>query len=319
MESRKNISGVSDNLSGSINEQVGSDSMKIEKSIFRGKRIAISVSESEELELLGFSENHIKDASIEIARYLFVNGATLLYGGDLRRGGYTDLFSELSYQYKYLFDKEFRFVNYIPFPDGQKLSDDDKANLLKKQVEAKVLEPPRKFNIPNPDNCDSGNNIEYKFLHAECLTDMRIKMATESDARIVLGGKQKGFSGYFPGIVEETYHSMIAGKPVYFLGGFGGATKSIIDIISGRKPPQLTNDFQFDTKFLNDFRTYAAGKTKVKLDYDFIFDFFREHSLESVSIQNGLTIEENQILFESTNIHELIFLIIKGLQNLLPK
>ena len=43
---------------------------------------------------------------------------------------------------------------------------------------------------------------------SECYADMRVKMANESDARIVLGGKQKNFAGYFPGIVEETFHSL---------------------------------------------------------------------------------------------------------------
>lgn len=318
MESKRNISGISDNLSESIIRLSGSDRMKIEKSIFHGKRIAISVSENEDLEFLGLSENHIKDTSIEIARYLFVNGATLLYGGDLRLGGYTELFLELSNQYKYLFDKEFRFVNYIPFPNARKLSTADIVKFRKKQVEAKILDTPEQFNNPDPQkNYDPIHNVEDKFLYAECLSDMRKKMTVESDARIVLGGRYKDFIGYFPGIVEEVYHSLNQGKATYLLGGFGGATKSIIEIISGQKSPRLTNDYQFDTQFLRDFKNYASGRSEVILNYDFVFDFFKRHSVDSISNLNGLTNEENLILFESTNIHELIFLIIRGLQNIL--
>jgi hypothetical protein len=317
MEAEKNISGISENLSDSIADQKIAEKAGVNKGSLNKRRIAISVSESEELEQLGLSEQHLKDISIEIARYLIVNGASMLYGGDLRRDGFTELFAELSYQYKYLSDKESRFINYFPFPNSNSISDYVKANLLKQQVEAKIIQAPKHLgNIDLEKKYAPFENVEDRFVFAECFADMRIKMANDCNARIVLGGRQKGFLGYFPGIVEETFHSLCAGKPLYLIGGFGGATKSIIEIISGRKAEQLTNEFQFDTEFLQDFRKYVEGKSIVKIDYDFIVDYFRTHSIESISKQNGLTVEENQILFESTNIHELVFLIIKGLQNI---
>ena len=317
MEAEKNISGISENLSESIAEEKTIAKKRILKGKLHGKRIAISVSESEELEQLGLSDHHIKDISIEIARYLIVNGATMLYGGDLRNGGFTELFSELSYQYKYLSDKEKRFVNYFPFPNSKAVSEKDLANIFKKQVEAKFIDIPKHLGAIDTDKkYEPLKSVEDRYILSECYADMRIIMANESDARIVLGGKQKNYAGYFPGIVEETFHSLNAGKAVYLLGGFGGATKSVIDTILGGNPVQLTNNFQYDTEFLTKFREFVATKSKIKLDYDFITDFFKQHSLESISKKNGLTLEENQILFESTNIHELVFLIIKGLQKI---
>ena len=318
METEKNISGISENLSESIAEEKVIAKKQIQKGKLHGRRIAISVSESEELEQLGLSDHHLNDISIEIARYLIVNGATMIYGGDLRKDGFTELFSELSYQYKYLSDKEKRFVNYFPFPNSKAVSDDDLANIFKKQVEAKFIDIPKHLGaIDTEKKYEPFKSIEDRYILSECYADMRVIMANEIDARIVLGGKQKNYAGYFPGIVEETFHSLNSGKAVYLLGGFGGATKSIIEIISGSKPHQLTNEFQFDSDFLKDFRKFASDKSEVKLDYDFISDFFKQHSIESISKQNGLTPEENQILFESTNIHELVFIIIKGLQNIL--
>lgn len=315
MKTEKNISGISENLSESIAEEKLIAKLQIQKGKLHGKRIAISVSESEELEQLGLSEHHIKDISIEIARYLIVNGATMLYGGDLRNGGFTELFSELSYQYKYLSDKGKRFVNYFPFPNSKAFSENDLANIFSKQVEVKFLEIPKRVGTIDTEKIyEPFKSIEDRFILSECYADMRERMANESDVRIVLGGRLKNYAGYFPGIVEETYHSLNAGKAVFLLGGFGGATKSIIEIISGGNPYQLTNDFQFDSEFLKEFKMFVLEKLEVKLDYDFIFDFFKQHTIESISKQNGLTTEENQILFESTNIHELVFLIIKGLQ-----
>lgn len=316
MEKEKGILGISENLADSITDQKVIEEKQTGKTILIGKRIAISVSESEELEYLGLSDHHLKDISIEIARYLIVNGATMIYGGDLREKGFTELFQELSYQYKYLDDKKNRFVNYFAFPTARKLTDNDKATFLQKQVDLKIIEAPKHLGNLDPQKLyDPSKNIEDKFLFAECFSGMRVKMAHESDARIVLGGRQKGFTGYFPGIIEETFYSLQAGKPIYILGGFGGASKTIIDVLMGKNPEQLTNDFQYNTEFLKEFKTFASAKTKINLDYHFLVDFFKKYPIEYISKKNGLTIEENLILFESTNIHELVFLLIKGLKN----
>jgi hypothetical protein len=141
-------------------------------------------------------------------------------------------------------------------------------------------------------------------------------MAKESDARVLVGGKQKGYLGYVPGIVEEAYYTLSAGKPIYLAGGFGGATKSLIDVILGHVPKELTNNYQFDNEFLLEFQEYCKGKSRIDLDYEVLIKFFQQFNIDSIARQNGLTVEENRILFESQNIHELVFLIVKGLKNI---
>lgn len=317
MEKETNISGISENLAESIVEQNAIEEDKINNSFLHNKRIAISVSISEELEYLGLSSQHLDDISIEIARYLIVNGATLLYGGDLRQGGFTELFSELSYQYKYLSDKERRFVNYFPFPNSEKLSKDDIANFIKQQVDPRILEIPKHLgNIDKVKKYDPFSSVDDRYVFSECFADMRIKMANDSNARILLGGKQKNYLGYIPGIIEEAYQTFVANKPIYLLGGFGGATKSLIKVLKGESPNELTNEFQFDTDFLKDFKNHSNGISSINFDFDYLMEFFQQYNVESISKQNGLSIEENEILFESTNIHEIVFLIIKGLQNI---
>lgn len=318
MKKKKSISGVSENLSKSIIEKEKKVSEFNKNALLFGRKIAISVSSSEDLEILGLSENHLKDISIEIARYLIVNGATLLYGGDLRRDGYTEIFSELSYQYKFLNDKKPRFINYFPFPNARKLSSNDKAELIKKQVEPLILKPPDHLGNPDPTrDYNPRNIIEDRYLFAECYTHMRHQMVKDSDARIVLGGIHKNFTGYYPGILEETLYSLQANQPLFLIGGFGGVAKSIIELISGKEVFQISNEFQYDTDFLKQFRDYASPRSKVEMDYKIIVEFFNNCSIDKVSKQNGLTIEENRILFESSNIHELVFLIIKGLKTIL--
>lgn len=317
MDKEKNISGISENLAESISEQKANENLKAEKNILQGKRVAISVSDSEELEHLGLSQQHLKDISIEIARYLMVNGATMLYGGDLRNGGYTKLFAELSYQYKFLSDRKSRFVNYFPFPNFLKVSLDDRADFVKQQVEAKILDTPKhlgKIDLEKKYNAFS--SVEDRHIYSECFSDMRIIMAKESDARILLGGKQKNYLGYIPGIIEEAYQSIRAGKPIYLIGGFGGAANSLTRVMSGERPEQFTNEFQYDSDFLQEFRKYCEGKSIINIDYDFLFEFFKSYGMEELSKRNGLTVDENKILFISNNIHEIVFLIIKGLKTI---
>jgi hypothetical protein len=287
------------------------------ESFLQGKRIAISFSESEELEQLGISDQRLKDISIEIARYLIVNGATLLYGGDLRNGGFTKLCSELSFQYKYLSDEQSLFINYFSFPNSKIVSHNEGAIFEKQEMEAIILNPPKHLGkIDTERKYDPFKNLDERFVFSECFADMRIIIANESDARILIGGKQINFLGYIPGIIEEAYQSLKANKPIFLLGGFGGATKSLIRVITGDVPRELTDEFQFDTEFLNEFRFFSQGKSVINLDYVYLVDFFQHHNIESISKQNGLSIEENKILFESTNINELVFLIIKGMLNI---
>jgi len=317
METEKNISGISENLAESIVEQKELEIQSRKKGILDGIRIAVSVSENEELEQLGLSKQHLKDIMIEIARYLMANGGTLLYGGHLKNEGYTRLFAELSYQYKFLNDTAFRFVNYFPFPNSKSLTLEIRADFVKQQVEPVIIEIPKHLGeIDINRHYDAENVIEDKFIYSECFSDMRNIMAQNSYARIVVGGKQSKFLGYMPGIVEEAYYSLKANKPVYIIGGFGGAAKSLSKVICGEFPKELTNEFQYNDEFLQNFKKEFQDRASVPIDYLELVNFFEQFNLEVFSELNGLSVDENIILFESQNIHEIVFLIMKGLKTL---
>lgn len=317
METEKNISGISENLAESILEQKELEIQSREKGILDGIRIAVSVSENEELEQLGLSKQHLKDIMIEIARYLMANGGTLHYGGHLKNEGYTRLFAELSYQYKFLNDTAFRFVNYFAFPNSISLTLEIKADFVEQQVEPVIIEIPEHLGeIEKQREYDPFNKIEDKFIFSECISDMRNIMAQNSHARIVVGGKQSKFLGYMPGIVEEAYYSLKANKPVFIIGGFGGAAKSLSKVICGELPNELTNEFQYNDEFLQNFKKEFQDRASVPIDYLELVNFFEQFNLEVFSELNGLSIDENLVLFESQNIHEIVFLIMKGLKTL---
>jgi hypothetical protein len=315
METPDYVSGFNKGSADSVIKLKQSETNQ-DKKMLR-KNVAISVSESEELEQLGLSLHHLQDISIEIARYLIVNGAKLLYGGDLRNGGFTELFSELSYQYKYLFDKESRFINYFPFPTASNLTVQDKAVFMLKQVELRLLDAPMTLKkLSSPTDMSPSDKGKDKLFFAECLTHMRKQMSTDCHARIVLGGKQDGYMGYYPGIVEESYYTIMDDKAIYLLGGFGGATKAIIETISGRSPEKNNINFQIDLELLKQNTINGENNLLGYSDPNFLSNFFRNYSIAKIAENNGLTIDENFVLFESTNIHELIYLIIKGLSHI---
>jgi len=79
---------------------------------------------------------------------------------------------------------------------------------------------------------------------ARCLTAMREELVTQTQARIMMGGKMLDYKGKYPGLVEEALLTLAAGKPLFLLGGYGGATRVIIEALQGRQPEQLTQDYQ---------------------------------------------------------------------------
>ena len=81
--------------------------------------IGISISETDpgELQALGLSSLHLQNAMLEIARQCLAQGATLVYGGDLRPNGFTENLLELVRDHNDALKKEFKPVlNYLAWP-----------------------------------------------------------------------------------------------------------------------------------------------------------------------------------------------------------
>jgi len=62
--------------------------------------VGVSISESSDLQALGLSDGHLRDAMAEIALQLLASGISLAYGGDLRLHGFTEFLSELVDRYR---------------------------------------------------------------------------------------------------------------------------------------------------------------------------------------------------------------------------
>jgi hypothetical protein len=280
----------------------------------KNKNIAVSISESEDLKKLGFSDTHIKDAMTEFARHLLVQGATLVYGGDLRPDGFTEILAELMHEYWAEEKEAFPFKNFVAYPIHLKIGKGDKNEYKSKKVSLIEVEPDESLNIKNQEYVNP-DTPENSYIWAKCLTKMRHQMNNEIDARIVIGGKNFSYKGKYPGIVEETQMAIVSKKPVYLIGAFGGATSNMIqaiiekkDVIDSNKPFYLNTDYEKFKAHYND------TSTNDKIDFIELNQFFK--SLDISDLNNGLDKDENERLFHTPHIPEIIYLVLKGLRNL---
>ena len=185
--------------------------------------------------LLGLAEEHLRDAMSEVARHLLAMGARLVYGGDLRARGFSELLFELVARYRRdadVGDMRAAVVSYLPWPVH--------CGMSTEEIQAVVHDLKGLAEIHCLDR--QGQEIalnavpQVRHLHAptgedwsDSLTALRRVMTAACDARIVLGGSTAGFKGHMPGIGEEALCSLSAQQPIFVLGGFGGCARDIAE------------------------------------------------------------------------------------------
>jgi len=312
MAKKTNIAGISKKISDKVDRDVLEKApTSKEQPVFANLKIGISISENPDLRKLGYSPMHLQDAMVEISKYLIIHNATLIYGGDLRSGGYTYLFAELAKQYglKENYDTN-RFVNYFAWPIHKKLTRADELDFKQQKVGIVKLPPPNgvdESKLPEP------SSKEMKLIMAKSFSLMRKEINANCDARILLGGKTKDFQGIYPGIPEEAYLAMLNNKPIYLLGAYGGAAREIINLIKGQSSESLNKKEQLkDQNYTGLLQAFNKSQKKA-IDLDEFYSFFTNYTLKRFAKNNGLSEEENLKLFHTDNLTEIIFYILKGL------
>lgn len=229
------------------------------------KNIAISISNSEDTSIYGVGQEMLDDLSIEISKHILKAGGKMIYGGDLRKSGFTELFANLSFQYG-IYEKTdssvIYFKNYLAWP--YHLNIDDNTILEYEHNRVELVK------------------VEQGLNDSDSLTKMRVEMEKNAHARILIGGKMNDYAGSMPGVIEEFKIALDSGHPIFVVGGLGGAARYIADVIS--------------------------NKCEVK-DCDYWM-----FGLGYECLGNGLSEEENNKLFTTQNIIEIVSLILKGLK-----
>lgn len=278
----------------------------------KGHMIGLSISNSTDLSAGGMDLVHLEDVMVESARHLLAQGASLAYGGDLRPGGFTTILCDLVRTHNRAGSKE-RIHNFLAWPIHLGLD---------QTIWREYLDEIQPYQLPPPPDLDLDANVYIgsddahgRYVWARSLTAMRLEMSKQVSARILVGGQVGGFKGKYPGLLEEVLVEMRAGKPLYLIGGFGGCARSIIEALKGNSPDAFTEGFQSrDPLFAALVHRYhtdaAAGKTS-PIDYAGELQFLQSQGV--AGLDNGLTDDENEVLFTSKNLPEIVHLLLKGL------
>lgn len=277
-----------------------------------GLTTAISISESSDLRELGLDDLHQRHAFIEIARHVLAAGGSLAYGGDLRVGGYTASLFDLARTYD-LPDKPpaDRIIDYLAWPQYLQISVPQQAE-LRDVARLVPVPPPPDIRPDDPDLASRPGSLPARVKHSRCLTAMREAMAANSNARVILGGKVTGYTGAYPGLVEEAALAAKAGSALYVLGGFGGCAGVVASAVKGLRPPELTAEYQVaaDPGYAELVEDGAA--LGLKVDYDDVVQSLRQAG--EAGLRNGLSAEDNATLFETADVDEMVSLVLSGLR-----
>ena len=256
------------------------------------RNIAVSISESPDMAMLGFSEDHLREAMADFAIQLLASGATLAYGGDLRMHGFTELLFDLVLRYRRSNDATPRVVNYLAWPVHAAMTTDRIESLVGELVGYAdlVLVTPEGDSMPaTAHRAVSKERVDDDQWDIG-LTAMRQLMQKETDARIVMGGRVEGYKGTMPGIAEEALLSLQGRQPLYVVGGFGGCARDIAETLG------------LSERWSGSQRLWSRRRE---------FESYTGHSLK-----NGLVPAENRLLAETPHIEQAIMLTMTGLRRL---
>lgn len=254
--------------------------------------VAISISESDDMSALGLTVGHLSDAMAELARHLLALGAGLIYGGDLRQSGFSELLFELVARYRrdVFDDGGVGVTNFLAWPSHIQLSADAitrVADDLHGSAELKCLDIDG-FELSAYDRTKLKTRQPTQSEWTTGLTAMRRTMAKSATARIVLGGQVGGFKGAIPGVAEEALISLERAQPLFILGGFGGCSRDLAESLQLSRPASRSQA-----------RAWAGRQA------------FEQFSFRD--LHNGLTLEENTILASTPHVDQAVALVIRGL------
>ena len=301
------------------------------------KTVTVSISESDDLPRYGLSLTHMATLTDEIYLYLLLAGLKIAYGGALKgtlsaAPNFTLRLFELVRAYSKLAEGVHApplanaVLNVAPWP--LRLSYGEPEWKLFSGKVARYDEGPRPelpwsddelFPAVDQDRPLAADTPQRRYAWARGLSAMRQRITEQSQARLVIGGKLKGYSGLVPGMAEEAWLSLTLKKPLYLIGGFGGAARAVADLLLGKPRPEFSDEWS---------RQHVP-------DYDAAVAMYAQHSGECHSmaqmsadiaacaqeglaqaLNNGLDEAENRELMDCSDAHRIAALVLTGLGKL---
>lgn len=271
--------------------------------------VLLSVSDppSEDLASRGMGRCHLDDAAIRIARALLSDNFDIMYGGRPREG-FTSAFQDDSGAVVV----EARMINCLGWPYTRNLTAGQVADGF--GVTRFVRTPwPKESGASESDPWAMAESATYtrRAIIRGGLSDTDGKVIPPPAGLIAVGGQVEGFSGFLPGVAEEIAIALEEKLPVFVLGGFGGAAGEVAKILSGTSlSPWSFERFTENEKYALLVAAAASrgdtNELKQKISW-------LNETLRCANLCNGLTVDDNAILWHTADIGLAAALVTKGL------
>jgi hypothetical protein len=299
----------------------------------------------------GFGLEHLSDLLIRLARPIVRSSASLAYAGDWqeRQGNFTfDLLRLISAERD---DNSLggpdtnleigRLLNHLSWPHYQAVTPRLEAQWIRccrvVRVTQELAGIPADAILPDTEPRDSERFLLNSAITLGCMRRMAVLggpmpvpglpdpyTVPPISARIVLGGKTSQYSGFVPGIFEESLLMLENNRPLYILGGFGGAAEVLARCLLGEDPPELSFDWQKQhTPKLAKLQALAATASQwlpppdVR-STDASLEALRQKLLQirpnlAAGLNTGLSEPETRELLTTRDMSQAVKLVLKGL------
>jgi len=263
--------------------------------------IAVSISESPDLEVLGMFEGDDKRMLSTVLTPLVYRGARVAYGGRIEPAAATNFTQEISAQLAEAYRLSSKqpgsrpFIHYLRDNDARsqgeekllahalKLGSYSEIRLLRGATTAATILPSGSVVDVYVDDAQVGAMRKVQELMTvprikeifsgptgrDELADMRVAMVNETDARIILGGRVSGVAGGTSGIASEALVTlaMTKPKPLLVLGGIGGASRDVawmLGLINDAERVERDDSAYLDNKNIPSKDRYWAHMEKLR-------------------------------------------------------
>ena len=182
--------------------------------------VGISVPPCEDAERIGYDDRQITRIVIRMAQYFLERDLRVIFGHDCREDGVMRAVADVAgivaariEQDRDEGDPVPRMVKVVP----------EARSLSRAAVEAER----DAGGVPRVFALDAGEEGNGRDTTAKRLMSLRhtLTKLLNPGCRVCLGGRTDGSHGNEPGVIEEAKLAVAYGKPLYLMGGFGGATR----------------------------------------------------------------------------------------------
>ena len=292
-----------------------------------GLRIGISISNPDDDELMsyGVGARHLVGLLQAVSMQLMLRGATLIYGGDLRKKdacGFTEyLLDEACSLREYFHEKIKKVENHLAWPLS--LGRDDlwrwKAE-YRSVIEAISYEISKR--IPSSWGLDPATFLIPKepedfAAWSVCLTEMREASIAKSNIRICAGGRTHGYKGMMPGVLEEILIAIRKKVPLLLIGGFGGIVGSVVRLlIDGEADECLTYEWQARNTKGYEGTLKILEELDAAVNYEEIVSEIRRISIDELASRVKLSVDEYKQLMQTPFVDDVVMKVIQVMKGL---